>query len=321
MSVQIYPSQYKDQRALSVESGKIVAQFLPAVGSKMCSLVYKPLNLELLVQRSNPRYLLAPYDGDYVGQGECSGFDEMFPSIDKCFYEGYPWRGTPIPDHGEVWSIEWDYVAENDRLHFATFGVRFPYKLEKWVTFQGDNVLHTDYRVTNLSDFDLDFMWAAHPMFYLEEGAELRLPTGVQRVVTTLSFTGNLGRYGDEFDWPIALLPDGQMRDLRRIRPKTARDAEKYFVKGKLPEGWCALFYPRSDLTLTLSFPVETVPYLAILPNAGGWQDLYNIFLEPATAAFDRLDVARLRGECSTVTARSAYEWYLDIALTEGGTG
>ena len=321
MSVKIYPSQYKDQRAMAVESGKIVAQFLPAVGSKMCSLVYKPLNLELLVQRPNPRYLLAPYDGDYVGQGECSGFDEMFPSIDKCFYEGYPWRGTPIPDHGEVWSIEWDCVAENDRLHFATFGVRFPYKLEKWVSFHGDNVLHADYRVTNLSDFDLDFMWAAHPMFYLEEGAELRLPAGVQQVVTTLSFTGNLGRYGDEFDWPIAQMPDGQMRDLRRIRPKTARDAEKYFVKGKLPEGWCALTYPRSDLTLALSFPVETVPYLAILPNAGGWQDLYNIFLEPATAAFDRLDVARLRGECSIVKARAAYEWHLDIALTEGVTG
>ena len=321
MSVKIFPSQYKDQRAMSVESGKIVAQFLPAVGSKMCSLVYKPLNLELLVQRPNPRYLLAPYDGDYVGQGECSGFDEMFPSIDKCFYEGYPWRGTPIPDHGEVWSIEWNCAAENDRLHFATFGVRFPYKLEKWVSFHGDNVLHTDYRVTNLSDFDLDFMWAAHPMFYLEEGAELRLPAGVQQVVTTLSFTGSLGRYGDEFDWPIARLPDGQMRDLRRIRPKTACDAEKYFVKGKLPEGWCALTFPRSDLTLTLSFPVETVPYLAILPNAGGWQDLYNIFLEPATAAFDRLDVARLRGECSTVKARSTYEWHLDIALTEGVTG
>jgi hypothetical protein len=220
-----------------------------------------------------------------------------------------------------VWSIGWNCATENGRLAFATVGVRFPYKLEKWVSFRGHNILHTDYQVTNLSDFDLDFMWAAHPMFYLEEGAELRLPAGVRQVVTTLSFTGSLGRYGDEFDWPIARLPDGQIRDLRRIRPKTARDAEKYFVKGKLPEGWCVLTFPRSDLTLTLSFPVETVPYLAILPNEGGWQDLYNIFLEPATAPFDRLDVARLRGECSTVKARSAYEWYLDIALTEGGTG
>jgi len=52
-----------------------------------------------------------------------------------------------------------------------------------------------------------------------------------------------------------------------------------------------------------------------VLPNEGGWQDLYNIFLEPATASFDRLDVARVRGECSTVKANAMYEWYLDIHL------
>jgi len=320
MAIKIYPSHYKDQDAVSIESDSIVAQFLPAIGSKMCSLVYKPRGLELLVQRPEPRYRVAAYDGDYVAAGECSGFDEMFPTIDRCFYEGYPWRGTPIPDHGEVWSIRWNCDSEDGRLHFATHGVRFPYKLEKWVSFHGDNILHTDYRVTNLSDFDFDFMWAAHPMFYLEEGAALRLPAGVQQVVTALSFNGSLGQYGDTFDWPLARQPDGQIRDLRRIRPKSACDADKYFVKGKLPEGWCALTYPKSGCMLTLSFPVETVPYLAVLPNEGGWQDLYNIFLEPATAAFDRLDVARLRGECSSVKARAAYEWGLDIALTEGVT-
>ena len=292
-----------------------MAQFLPGSGAKLASLVYKPAGLELLVQRPNEAYRLAAYDGDYVGQGECSGFDEMFPSIDKCFYEGYPWRGTPIPDHGEVWSIPWAWDEQDGRLHFMTHGVRFPYRLEKWVAFADDETLHTDYRLTNLSPFDFDFMWAAHPMFILEEGAELQLPAGVEKVVTTLSFTGSFGRYGDEFTWPVATLADGSTLDLRRIRPKAARDAKKYFVKGRMPEGWCALTYPRSGFTLRLGWPVEQVPYLAVLPNEGGWQDLYNIFLEPATASFDRLDVARVRGECSTVKAAATYEWYLDMHL------
>jgi hypothetical protein len=56
----------------------------------MGSLIYKPVNVELLLQRPNERYQLASYDGDYVAQGECSGFDERFPSIDKCFYGGFP---------------------------------------------------------------------------------------------------------------------------------------------------------------------------------------------------------------------------------------
>jgi hypothetical protein len=57
------------------------------------------------------------------------------------------------------------------------------------------------------------------------------------------------------------------------------------------------------------------VPYFAALPDEGGWQDLYSIFLEPATASFDRLDVARVRGECATVRAQAEYEWCLDMRL------
>lgn len=62
MTAVISPSRYKDQPAIMLESEKIVAQFLPGVGAKMCSLVYKPAQRELLLQRPNERYLLAPYD-------------------------------------------------------------------------------------------------------------------------------------------------------------------------------------------------------------------------------------------------------------------
>ncbi|HUW13172.1 MAG TPA: hypothetical protein VM537_25840, partial [Anaerolineae bacterium] len=297
----IRSSRYKDQPAVTLESETIAAQFLPGIGAKLCSLVYKPAGTELLVQRPNETYRLAPYDGDYVTQGECSGCDEMFPTIDRCFYEGYPWRGTEIPDHGEVWSIPWACAVAGDRLYFSTHGVRFPYRLEKWVSLADDRTLHSEYRLTNLSGFDFDFMWAAHTMLSLEEGAELALPDRVRQIVIALNFDDSLGSYGDELDWPVATLPDGSCRDLRRLQAKTARSAAKYFVKGRMPEGWCALTYPASGFALRLSWPAEQVPYLAVLANEGGWQDLYSIFLEPATASFDRLDVARVRGESSTV--------------------
>lgn len=72
----------------------------------------------------------------------------------------------------------------------------------------------------------------------------------------------------------------------------------------------------QSNLTLRLEFPVEQVPYLGVLPNEGGWQDLYNIFLEPATGPLDRLDVARLHGQHSTVAGGGTYEWHLAIGLS-----
>jgi hypothetical protein len=317
MTVNIHPSQYKDQRAVTIESECVAVQFLPSIGANLCSLIYKPLGLQLLIQRPGAQYKVAPYGGDYVAQGECAGMDDMFPTIDRCFYERDPWQATTLPDHGEVWSIPWDHTIEGDCLHFATHGVRLPYTLEKTISFVDDGTMHIAYRLTNHSPFDMDFLWAAHPMFMLEEGAELALPDDVQRIITVASPDGKMGGHGDEHAWPIAVLSDGTPRDLRRIQPKASRSFVKYYAKGRLAAGWCALTYPASKLTLKLSFPVEQVPYLGILPNEGGWQDLYNVFLEPATASFDRPDVARLRGECSAVKAHSTYEWYLDIAISD----
>jgi len=318
MTVLIHPSSYKDLEAITIESDSMAAQFLPSMGTNLCSLIYKPRPLEMLVQRSGEAYRVANFADDYVADGECAGLDDMFPTIDRCFYEQYPWQGTPLPDHGEVWSIPWESSIDGDHVRFVTHGVRLPYRLEKSVTFVHSDTLHFTYRLTNLSAFDMDFLWAAHPMFVLEEGAELALPREVNRIVTALSSDGQLGGYGDEFAWPMAELTGGEMRDLRRIQPKAAGTMAKYYVKGRLSDGWCALTYPTSNLTLTLAFPSEQVPYLGILPNEGGWQDLYNIFLEPATSSFDRPDVAKLRGECSIVPAHGTYEWYWDITVSEG---
>jgi hypothetical protein len=318
MTTRVFESRYKDQRAITIESDLMTALILPDIGAKLCSFCYRPLDLELLVQRPGEQYLLQPYDGSYVAS-ECSGMDDMFPTIDECHYEAYPWKGTRMPDHGEVWSIPWDCTESDGCLHCVTHGVRFPYQLEKWVSFSGDTTLHIQYRLSNLSPFALDYLWAAHPMFVLQEGAELQLPAGVQAVTLVSSLGRGSGCYGDTFDWPIAALATGQSVDLRRIQPKASQAYRKYYVKGRMPEGWCALTYPKSQLALRLDFPVQTVPYLAILPNEGGWQDLYNVFLEPCTAPFDRPDIARLHRALSTVNGRSTHEWHLDMSLSPTG--
>ena len=317
MAGRIYESQYKGQPAVSIESECVRAQFLLGIGAKMASLVYKPRNYELMVQRPGEEYLLQPFDGDYV-DGECTGFDDMFPTIDACYYDKFPWQGTRMAAHGEVWSLPWHHRLDGEKLYFAVPRVRLPYELEKWVSFREDSILHLDYRLTNLSPFDFDFLWAAHMMINIEEGTELVLPDGVESIIGTLSFTGNLGVYGDEFAWPVGILPDGSQKDFRWLQPKSAKDAYKYYVKGRMPEGWCGLKYHQNDFSLSLAFPVAQVPYLGVLPNEGGWRDYYNIFLEPCTTSFDRPDAARYRGETATVRGNAVYEWHLSITLAEG---
>ncbi len=316
MSVNIYDSNYKDQNAVTLESNLIKTQFMPEIGSKMCSFIYKPEDVELLIQRENEKYKLEPYDGNYIN-GECSGFDEMFPSISECYYESYPWKGIKIPDHGELWSIPWEHEIGDSKLVMEAYGVRFSYKIKKSVYFIDENILRIDYELKNLSDFNFDFMWAAHPMFILEEGSEIILPKKVTKIVTTMSYSRRIGEYGDENTWPSFYSKKGKEEKLNIIRPKNVKDAEKYFIKDKIPEGWCALRYSKSNIILALSFPVNKVPYIAILPNEGGWNSLYNIFIEPCTSSFDRLDVAKLRGEYSSVGPKSKYIWHLNLTISK----
>jgi hypothetical protein len=317
MACRLFESRYKDQPATSIESETIRAQFLPGSGAKLASLVYKPRNFELMVQAAGAEYRLQPFGWEYTA-GECTGFDDMFPTIDACYYDRYPWQGVKMADHGEVWSLPWRLQVGADQLDFVVFGVRFPYRLEKRVSFPADSSLRLDYRLTNLSPFDLDCLWAAHRMVNLEEDVELVLPEGVESVVGTFDVTGRFGAYGDTYAWPVATLHDGSRRDLRRLRPRSTGDAYKYYVKGALPAGGCGLRYPRSDFTLALTFPVARVPYLGVLPNEGGWRDHYNVFLEPCTAPFDRPDAARYRGQLTPLQGLSTVEWHLSLHLGEG---
>lgn len=305
---------YKDLRATVLENEVLAATVLPDFGSKLASLVYKPLGRELLWQNPGPIYRRTSYGADYA-EGELSGFDEMFPTISRCFYERAPWSGVELPDHGEVWSIPWSLTVEPEELRLEVHGVRLPYRLGKRLRLDG-GCLRIAYRAENLAPVEMDFLWAAHPLFNASPGMELIVPQGMNRIVNSVPGR-RLGSYGAMFDFPLARLPDGPFA-LDRVPPRNADGYQKYYFCGRVPEGWCLLYDPEPRLNVGLSYPRETVPYLGLWLNEGGFAGQYNIAPEPATAAMDRIDLARMWGTGSMLQARQALEWHLNITVASG---
>ncbi len=306
-------ARYKNKESIVLSTGALSATVILSAGGKLASLVDRASGWEHMVQREGAAYREQPYDGVYV-DGECSGFDDMFPTIDECHYEFFPWKGVRLPDHGEVWSLPWEHEAQGDTVLLRVRGVRLPYLLEKKVTVSAERTLRLDYALTNESGFDMDFLWAAHVMATMEEGARLLLPRCCRTAMTVLSRSGRMGRYGDAVAWPAFKGPDGRAHRADVMRPPSAADAEKYYFRDPLDEGWCAVRAPGGRL-LALSFPVATVPFLGILMNEHAWDNRSNIFLEPCTATFDRPDAARLRGQCSRLPAHSRYAWHLCMTV------
>jgi galactose mutarotase-like enzyme len=305
---------YKDVNAVILENDSLKVTLLAEIGSKIASIIYKPLNYEALWQNPGKRYKRTNY-GDSYPAGEFSGFDEMFPSISRCFYENSPWAGVEIPDHGEVWSIPWQYSIEKDHVALEVKGVRLPYKLCKKV-FLEDNRIRIEYQATNLSDNDMDFIWAAHPLFNTSKGMEFIVPAGMNKIVNAVPGK-RLPDYGKTYDFPITQLADGSKFNLAVVPEKNDYGYQKYYFVGKVTEGWCIIYNPARKLNIGLSFPKEKVPYLGMWLNEGGWDGQYNIAPEPATAAMDSITAAKLWQASSVLKAGQKIDWHLNIDFKE----
>ena len=95
MYTKITRSTYKDQRAIIIEGLRFSVKVLPDSGAGISSILDKKTGREFLVQRSEPLYKKGSFDGNYV-EAECSGMDDMFPTIDACYYDSFPWEGVNI---------------------------------------------------------------------------------------------------------------------------------------------------------------------------------------------------------------------------------
>jgi hypothetical protein len=242
----------------------------------------------------------------------------MFPTIDTCFYEKFPWQGVKLADHGEVWNLKAQTQILKNEVAFAVYGIRLPYVLEKRVRFISDSVLRIDYRVINNSQFDMEFLWAAHTMLNAEPGVKILVPPELKKAVAVFSNTGRIGSYGEEFDWPEFTDKCGIKRNAG-IMGQREDNCEKYYFKNALKKGWCAAQYTDGTV-FGLSFPAEKVPYLGVLHNPGSFRNIYNLFLEPCTASFDRPDFAAARGQNSSVGKFSEYNWYMNITVEKAAS-
>ena len=318
LSADIRWENYRDTRCITLENDTLKVSYLP-LGGRMVSFVDKRTQREYLVQQSGKTYKAGTYDGDYVSSA--AGFDDMFPTILECFYPSFPWQGHRIPDHGEVWSLEWQYQVMEDCVHMDVNGIRLPYRLSKDIRFVGSDEVRVDYKVENLTHFDLQFLWAAHPMVLAEEGARLLVPPECTKAVSVVSEKERLGVYGTAINWPEHTGKDGQVMRLDILRTATAQASEKYYFAEKLSKGWCGLHFPSDDSTFLLTFPVAAVPYLGIWVSEGWWKGLEVVALEPCTAPFDYLNISRLYTQTSVLKGRGVYEWNLGIrSLIAGET-
>ena len=79
--------------------------------------------------------------------------------------------------------------------------------------------------------------------------------------------------------------------------------------------GRCGLFNPLSGITTTIRFSGQTLPYLGIWINEGGWNGYYNAGIEPSTCILDDPVSAAKYGKDSMLPPRGTVEWDISIEI------
>ena len=311
--MELVTTQVDGLEALELQDDRCRVLILPEVGAKMASLVCRDTGRDVMWRNPDRPYRRPDY-GDAFEDHDISGFDDCFPNIGPGPYPDYPWQGIPLPDHGELWTIPWSWEFVDEQLHLWTYGVRFPYRIDKWVSSEGRGLL-LRYRATNLAPYEFKCLFSAHPLFGVRPNVRVLLPEGVKvRVDWSRDF--RLGPLCTEHTWPVTIDSQGDEVDLSVIGSGRQGFADKFYTT-RLVEGWCALHDPESGDFVAFSFSPEEVPFVGVWINQGGWPlegtASFNAALEPCTGYPDRLDIAAVRNEVGSVPAKGTLEWSLKL--------
>jgi hypothetical protein len=299
---------------VTLSNGVITGRFLPEIGGKMISLVREESGHEFLLQPQEPAhgYRRSQWGADFESS-DTSGFDECVPTVSACRYPDGRFAGQPLPDHGELWSSSWDHAWDSESLVLTARGTRLPYEMTKRVTLNGSKVV-LQYRIINVSEMPLKYLWSSHPLLSVEPGACIMLPSEIQEVFVNWSRHHRLGKFGERVAWP------GSQR-LNVIQDMSRGSADKVFATG-VHAGWCSLYKPHADESITFHFDPARVPHIGIWICQGGWPERgkghFTVALEPCNGYPDSLEEACQRGDCPELAARGVHEWELRLELSKG---
>jgi galactose mutarotase-like enzyme len=304
--MRIFTDRYKGIECYVLENENIIARFV-SYGAKMVSLFSKSSGKELLWQNTaSDSYAIPRYMDDYE-EGEFSGFDEMFPQITKCICEEFPFVGVRLPDHGEVWSLVWKTSIGENKIVFSVCGVRLPYRLTKTVSFDEAGCLNMKYQLENLCEFDIRYIWAAHPLFVLEKDMRVVWEKEGRELIITANKSGELGKYGD-------VIPDAEKFTGRGIGALKDKDYVKYYLKDDNAPDSCALKYADST-SVGIEYITEKNICLGFWINNGGLKNQYNIAPEFCSASMDDIITAKKYNSNCVLEGCQTDKWGLRLSV------
>lgn len=263
----------------SLRSDLLAVEIWPERGARIASLRDLARGHEWMDRPPPAHPLIANWVGDDFRSSPLVGADECFPTVGAARI-----GASIIPDHGEVWPRAWvETEAGPGRFACACDLDCLPLMIERAATVDGAS-LRLDYRVENLADRAMPWLWAWHPLLVLPERPRL-----------TFRGVGQRARVESMIGMPAALHAGLQAPISDHDAPLhwldlgvTTPAAAKLFLTAD-PVGSVTLAAEERGASLTIAWAGDSITGLGIWINRGGWQGLSHVAIEPTTAPVESI--------------------------------
>jgi galactose mutarotase-like enzyme len=236
--------------------------------------------------------------GSVFTDSDHGGWDEMFPTVDPCVFPVKPFVGTPMPDHGELWQLEWEVLDKSaSALHQRVISDRFAYTFERRLSLSGAT-LRVEYECCIESQVAVPLLWALHPQFEMRHGSRVLLEGQVDSVLDTSDALSV-----QEVPWV------GDLQVARDV--PEGRDRMIYVRPGDTIRA--ATLIDESGPSLTLTWDQVFAPYFGIWLDHGRYTEGSVVALEPTNGFFDDLERAHAGKTIRAFEPGVTTSWWLEI--------
>lgn len=300
-------------KAVILENEFLNIVILPEAGGKIYSIRDNKHQVELLWQnpRVNPTRpdSSASFDDNWAG-----GWDDILPNDQAVVF-----KGEPLPDHGELWNVVWDYSVIQRfrgevRVRLETKTRIYPLHIVKELSLkEGARGFKVSYSITNIGYEAVEYFLRLHPAFRVEEGSILEIPGGIVYPDKTFN---NPACNRDSYEWPfmpIADRGDIETRDMSVIPAASVRETVFQYIH--LKEGWFSIYHPKRETGLKMDFDKKLFPYITYFASFGGWRGHYTAVVEPSTGYPSDLGQASREGRTSIIEPNGTLCFGVGVSL------